>query len=156
MTAPAPAELPAAPIDAATGPKKVGSKAEAAFQRGLAALTQWVEREGQRAVPRGHSETITVDGETEPVIVKLGVWNSNVKSRRDKLSANQLAALAALGVDWAGAVQVAQDAAAQPAVQAAPQHRNHHDEGDNTLYEGGNCTCDLIEQYGPPSERDDY
>ncbi|MFB8406558.1 Helicase associated domain protein [Streptomyces sp. NPDC055912] len=152
VTAAAPAELPAVSADAASGPKKAGSKAEAAFQRGLAALAQWVEREGQRAVPRGHSETITVDGEAEPVIVKLGVWNSNVKSRRDKLSAAQLAALAALGVDWAGAVRVAQAAPAQP----APAQRGHHDECDKTLYAGGTCTCDLIEQYGPPSERDDY
>ncbi|MFD3665786.1 Helicase associated domain protein [Streptomyces sp. NPDC058659] len=157
VTAAAPAERPAVPADAASGLKKAGSKAEAAFQRGLAALAQWVEREGQRAVPRGHSETITVDGEAEPVIVKLGVWNSNVKSRRDKLSAAQLAALAALGVDWAGAARVAQDAPAQPAaVQAAPPQRDHHDECDKTLYAGGTCTCDLIEQYGPPSERDDY
>ncbi|WP_405702944.1 hypothetical protein OG209_39860 [Streptomyces sp. NBC_01383] len=36
-----------------------------------------------------------------------------------------------------------------------PQREQHHDECDKTLYEGGNCTCDLIEQYGP-SERDDY
>ncbi|MCX4729375.1 DEAD/DEAH box helicase [Streptomyces sp. NBC_01306] len=158
LTAAAPAELPAAPADAAKGPRKAGSKAEAAFQRGLAALAQWVEREGaDRPVPRGHSETIVVDGEAEPVTVKLGVWNSNVKSRRDKLSADQLAALAALGVDWAGAVRVAQDAPAQPAaVQAAPPQRDHHDECDKTLYAGGTCTCDLIEQYGPPSERDDY
>ncbi|WP_331720129.1 Helicase associated domain protein (plasmid) [Streptomyces sp. NBC_01136] len=150
---------PVAPSPA-PAPKRVTkgpSKAEQAFQRGLAALAQWVEREGQRAVPRGHSETITVDGEAEPVIVKLGVWNSNVKSRRDKLSADQLAALAALGVDWAGAARVAQDAPAQPAaVQAAPPQRDHHDECDKTLYTGGTCTCDLIEQYGPPSERDDY
>ncbi len=39
-----------APQRAAKGP----SKAQAAFQRGLAALTQWIEREGQRPVPRGH------------------------------------------------------------------------------------------------------
>ncbi|MEU9322008.1 Helicase associated domain protein [Streptomyces sp. NPDC048295] len=157
VTAAAPAELPAAPADAAKGPKKAGSKAEAAFQRGLAALAQWVQREGaDRPVPRGHSETIAVDGEAGPVIVKLGVWNSNVKSRRDKLSADQLTALAALGVGWAGAARVALDAPAQPAaVRAAPQ-RSHHDECDKTLYAGGTCTCDLIEQYGPPSERDDY
>jgi hypothetical protein len=78
--------------------------ARQAFQRGVQALAQWVEREAaDRAVPRGHSEQITVDGKTEPVTVKLGVWVSNTKSRRDKLSAEQLAALAELGVDWAGA-----------------------------------------------------
>ncbi|MCC4320429.1 DEAD/DEAH box helicase [Streptomyces malaysiensis] len=74
---------------------------EQAFQRGLAALTQWVEREGaDRPVPRGASEQITVDGETEPLIVKLGVWVSNTKSRRNKLTTEQLDALRELGVEW--------------------------------------------------------
>ncbi|WP_405904542.1 hypothetical protein OG696_40635 [Streptomyces sp. NBC_00656] len=46
---------------------------------------------------------------------------------------------------------------AQPAaIQAAPPKRDHHDECDKALHEGGTCTCDLIEEYGPPSERDDY
>ncbi|WP_329212225.1 helicase associated domain-containing protein, partial [Streptomyces sp. NBC_01708] len=80
---------------------KASSKAQQAFQRGLAALAQWVEREGpDRPVPRGHSEEIPVDGETEPVAVKLGVWVSNTKSRRNKLTQNQLDALRKLGIDW--------------------------------------------------------
>uniref|UniRef100_UPI002FDB9E96 helicase associated domain-containing protein n=1 Tax=Streptomyces sp. IBSBF 2394 TaxID=2903532 RepID=UPI002FDB9E96 len=54
-----------------------------------------------RPVPRGHSEEIAVDGEAEPVAVKLGVWVSNTKSRRDKLTAEQLDALRELGVQWA-------------------------------------------------------
>ncbi len=94
-------KAPAAPspAPAATRSTKGAGKAQQAFQRGLAALAQWVEREGaHRPVPRGHGEEIVVDGETEPVIVKLGVWVSNTKSRRDKLTAGQLAALAALGV----------------------------------------------------------
>lgn len=65
-------------------------------------------------MPRGASEEITFGGETEPVIVKLGVWISNTKSRRDKLTADQLAALAALGMDWAGPA---------PSPQAAPASR---------------------------------
>ncbi|MFG2228201.1 Helicase associated domain protein [Streptomyces sp. NPDC048644] len=102
VTAASPADLPPALADTAKGARKAGSKAEAAFQRGLAALTQWVKREGtHRPVPRGHAEPITVDDETEPVVVKLGVWISNTKSRRDKLTADQLAALTKLGVDWA-------------------------------------------------------
>jgi hypothetical protein len=69
---------------------------------GLAALAQWVEREdSDRPVPRGHAEEIAVDGETEPVVVKLGVWISNTKSRRDKLTVEQRNALRELGVDWA-------------------------------------------------------
>nr|WP_234331782.1 helicase associated domain-containing protein [Streptomyces sp. NRRL S-455] len=96
-----PLEAPS-PAPAAKGATKGPSKAQQAFQRGLAALTQWVEREGShRPVPRGHAEEITVDGETEPVVVKLGVWVSNTKSRRDKLTQDQLDALRELGIDWA-------------------------------------------------------
>ncbi|MFD9807591.1 Helicase associated domain protein [[Kitasatospora] papulosa] len=97
----APSPAPAA-TPAAKGQGKAGSKAQQAFQRGLTALAQWVEREGAgRSVPRGHGEPIAVDGEAEPVIVKLGVWVSNTKSRRDKLTAEQLDALRNLGVAWA-------------------------------------------------------
>jgi hypothetical protein len=61
-----------------------------------------VEREGaHRPVPRGHAEEITVDGETEPVVIKLGVWTSNTRARRDKLTAEQRAALRELGMEWA-------------------------------------------------------
>ncbi|MCF3184600.1 Helicase associated domain protein, partial [Streptomyces polychromogenes] len=96
-----PAQAPP-PAPAASSTAKGQSKAQQAFQRGLAALTQWMEREGaDRPVPRGHGEEVTVEGEAEPVIVKLGVWVSNTKSRRDKLTADQHAALRELGVDWA-------------------------------------------------------
>ncbi|MEV4436206.1 Helicase associated domain protein [Streptomyces sp. NPDC049585] len=95
-----PLEKPS-PTPAAGRAAKGPSKAQQAFQRGLTALTQWVEREGHRPVPRGHSEQITIDGEAEPVVVKLGVWASNTKQRRDKLTGEQLAALAALGLEWA-------------------------------------------------------
>ncbi|MCX2928504.1 DEAD/DEAH box helicase [Streptomyces sp. NEAU-W12] len=88
------------PAPAATRATKGPSKAQQAFQRGLTALAQWIEREGQRPVPRGHSEEIAVDGEAEPVAVKLGVWVSNTKSRRDKLTQDQINALRKLGIDW--------------------------------------------------------
>jgi superfamily II DNA or RNA helicase len=101
VTAAAPAELRPALAAALKGPKKAGSRAEAAFRRGLAALAQWVEKEGQRSVPRGAVVEVAVDGEAEPVPVKLGVWLSNTKSRRDKLTAEQLEALRKLGVQWA-------------------------------------------------------
>ncbi|WP_440862276.1 helicase associated domain-containing protein [Streptomyces mutabilis] len=80
---------------------KRATKAQQAFQRGLTALTQWVEREGQRPVPRGHSEEIAVQGEAEPVVVKLGVWVSNTRARRDKLTQEQLETLRKLGMGWA-------------------------------------------------------
>ncbi|MFC8536811.1 Helicase associated domain protein [Streptomyces sp. NPDC057249] len=96
-----PLEGPSA-APAAKGAAKGQGKAQQAFQRGLAALAQWVEREGaERPVPRGHSEEITVDSETEPVAVKLGVWVSNTKARRDKLGQEQLDALRDLGMEWA-------------------------------------------------------
>jgi hypothetical protein len=55
---------------------------------------------GPPAGAEGHSEEIAVDGEAEPVVVKLGVWVSNTKSRRDKLAQDQLA-LRELGMEWA-------------------------------------------------------
>ncbi|MFK0216550.1 Helicase associated domain protein [Streptomyces sp. NPDC090298] len=96
-----PAQVP--PPAPAAGRKAKGlSKAQQAFQRGMTALTQWVEREGtDRPVPRAHGEEVTVEGQAEPVIVKLGVWISNTKTRRDKLNQEQRDALRKLGVDWA-------------------------------------------------------
>lgn len=106
---------PAAPRTTKAKAKGPG-RAQAAFQRGLAALTQWVEREGaDRPVPRGAVVEVAVDGETEPVPVKLGVWISNTKSRKDRLDTDQLTALATLGMDWAGPV-----ADTEPAPAPAP------------------------------------
>lgn len=159
VVAAGPAELRPSLAAALKGPKKAGSKAEAAFQRGLTALAQWVEKEGQRAVPRGAVVEIEVNGETEPVPVKLGVWLSNTKSRRDKLTTEQRAALAALGMEWAGmvsAVEAAPQPAQTPAAPAQRRVREHHEECDEALYEGGNCTCWSIERFGPPSERESY
>ncbi|MFJ8696868.1 DEAD/DEAH box helicase [Streptomyces roseolilacinus] len=102
-----PTEAPSA-APAATRAAKPG-KAQQSFQRGLAALTQWIEREGpDRPVPRGHAEEIVIDGET--VTVRLGVWISNTKSRRNRLDVGQLAALAELGMEWARPVTVHQAA----------------------------------------------
>jgi superfamily II DNA or RNA helicase len=89
-----PAERPAPAPD-----EKRSGKTSAAFQRGLAALAQWVEREGTHRVPRQHTEHVTLDGQQHAV--RLGVWISNTKSRRDRLEAHQLAALAELGIEWA-------------------------------------------------------
>lgn len=96
-----PVEAPS-PAPTATPTAKGPGKAQQAFQRGLAALTQWVEREGAgRPVPRSHTEEIAVDGETEPVVVKLGVWVSNTRARRDKLTPEQRVTLKELAVEWA-------------------------------------------------------
>ncbi|MFJ5142650.1 hypothetical protein [Streptomyces sp. NPDC088707] len=58
------------------------------------------------------------------------------------------------------AVEAAPESPApQPAPAAAPTRRRvreHHEECDGELYEGGNCTCDLIERLGPPSDREGY
>ncbi|MFD8477509.1 MULTISPECIES: hypothetical protein [Streptomyces griseus group] len=111
-------------------------------------------------MPQGAVVEITVDGETASVPVKLGVWISNTKSRKDRLDTDQLAAPAKLGMDWAGPPRAIEAAPARPALQPAPPtgppQRNHHDECDEASYEGGTFTCDLIEEYGPSSERDDY
>ncbi|MEU2135408.1 hypothetical protein ABZ587_45635, partial [Streptomyces sp. NPDC018352] len=54
---------------------------------------------GSSTVPCVAVVEIAVDGKADPVPVKLGVSLSNTKSRRDKLTAEQLAALAALGME---------------------------------------------------------
>ncbi|MFF4323346.1 helicase associated domain-containing protein, partial [Streptomyces sp. NPDC001568] len=67
-----------------------------AFQTGIQALAQYREREGEGLPGRGHVKELP-DG-TEH---RTGVWIVNQKQRRDRLQADQLAALAALGIDWA-------------------------------------------------------
>ncbi|MBV6702625.1 helicase associated domain-containing protein [Kitasatospora aureofaciens] len=61
------------------------------FQLHLAALAEFVEREGHARVPRAHK---TAEG------LSLGAWLNNTKARRAKLSPEQLGQLAALGVAW--------------------------------------------------------
>lgn len=46
-------------------------------------------------------EEVPGDGEAEPMVVKLGVWTSNTKTRRDKLTTDQREALRELGMQWA-------------------------------------------------------
>ncbi|WP_306432501.1 helicase associated domain-containing protein [Streptomyces sp. A1136] len=67
-----------------------------AFERGVDALAQYAARDGRVVVPRTHTEELP-DGTP----VRLGVWLSNTRTRRDELTAEQCERLAALGVDWA-------------------------------------------------------
>ncbi|MFD3484892.1 Helicase associated domain protein [Streptomyces sp. NPDC058665] len=89
------------PAPTAARTTKGSGKAQQAFQRGVQALAQYIAREGHYRVPRPHTEEITVEGEAALAVIKLGVWVSNTKSRRDKLTSEQLGALRELGVDWA-------------------------------------------------------
>lgn len=60
------------------------------------ALEQYKAREGSVTVPRGHIERLA-DG-TE---IKLGVWLTNTKSRRAKLTTDKLQQVANHGLEWA-------------------------------------------------------
>lgn len=85
---------------APTGTAHASGKAQQAFQRGLTALAQWIEREGTgRPVARGHLERIMFEGQEHEL--KLGVWYANQKQRRDKLAPEQRTALQELGIEWA-------------------------------------------------------
>ncbi|MFJ3402530.1 Helicase associated domain protein [Streptomyces microflavus] len=97
------AELPEpAPAATRTAKRPGPSKAQQAFERGLAALALWVEREGaDRPVPRGAVVEVKREGDAEPVPVRLGVWLSNTRARRDRLNTDQLQALRELGAKWA-------------------------------------------------------
>ncbi|MEU9473726.1 Helicase associated domain protein [Streptomyces avermitilis] len=90
--------VPVAPEPEA--PAKPSTTPVGAFERGVAALAQYKAREGSVTVPRAHVEAVEVDGQEHPV--KLGVWIMNQKGRRSKLTTDKLAALAALGLEWAG------------------------------------------------------
>ncbi|MFJ6850341.1 Helicase associated domain protein [Streptomyces sp. NPDC091271] len=83
-------------------PAKAPRKAVSAFEKGVAALEQYKAREGSVKVPRAHVERLEDGSE-----VKLGVFLSNSKSRRDKLTADKLQVLASLGLEWAATEAVA-------------------------------------------------
>lgn len=84
-----PAPEPEAPAKPTTTPVS-------AFARGVAAVMQYKTREGHLTVPRGHVERL--DDGTE---VRLGVFLSNTKSRRAKLTTDKLQQLADIGLAWA-------------------------------------------------------
>lgn len=92
-----PPEKPVA-VGAKARPRRAGGARAGAFDRGVAALAQYVEREGAVVVGRSWSEELP-DG----TAVRLGVWLSNVRSRRAALTGEQLRRLAALGLEWAEA-----------------------------------------------------
>ncbi|MFJ3589153.1 Helicase associated domain protein [Streptomyces sp. NPDC090231] len=79
-------------------PAKPSTPPVSAFEKGVAALAQYKAREGSVKVPRAHVEQLEDGSE-----VKLGVFLSNSKSRRTKLTTDKLTALAALGLHWAAA-----------------------------------------------------
>ncbi|MFB7983940.1 DEAD/DEAH box helicase [Streptomyces vinaceus] len=92
---------PARTVRARTAAAKPGTTATSgrgaeAFHKGVQALTQYIEREGGGLPGRAHVELLP-DGAEH----RTGVWIVNQKQRRDRLDAEQLRALAALGVDWA-------------------------------------------------------
>ncbi|MET8413580.1 helicase associated domain-containing protein [Streptomyces sp. NPDC005195] len=80
-------------------PATAPTAAVSASQKGVAAFAQYKTRTGSVTVPRSHVETVVVHGQEHAV--KLGVFLSNSKSRRARLTADQLAQLAALGLNWA-------------------------------------------------------
>ncbi|MGW4704666.1 Helicase associated domain protein [Streptomyces sp. NPDC004285] len=79
-------------------PAKPSATPVGAFERGVAALAQYKTRTGTVTVPRGHVERLEDGSE-----VRLGVFLSNTKTRRGKLTTDKLQALATLGLEWAEA-----------------------------------------------------
>ncbi|MGW3563605.1 Helicase associated domain protein [Streptomyces sp. NPDC000941] len=77
-------------------PTKARKGSSGAFERGVEALRQYKARTGSVTVPRAHVETLP-DGSQ----VKLGVFLSNTKSRRSKLTDDKRRVLVDLGLDWA-------------------------------------------------------
>jgi len=85
---PAEAEAPVAPVRGTTQADR--------FAAGVEAAAAYRAREGGiHTVPRSHQETLS-DG----TVIKLGVWLTNTRGRKAKLSAEHVAALDALGMRW--------------------------------------------------------
>ncbi|MFJ9417343.1 helicase associated domain-containing protein [Streptomyces sp. NPDC101227] len=96
------AELGVEPLPTTTAelaPAKATKAGPAAFERGVAALAQYLAREGHVRVARAHVETVVVDNQEHEV--KLGLFLSNTKTRRNKLTADKFQQLAELGLEWA-------------------------------------------------------
>jgi len=91
--------FPPAPATEQQPVRKAAGGRSTAFSRGVAALAQYHARTGSLVVPRSHEEEV-MGGPEDGARVKLGVWLSNTKSRRDKLTPEQLAQLAELGLTW--------------------------------------------------------
>ncbi|WP_424217712.1 Helicase associated domain protein (plasmid) [Streptomyces sp. BI20] len=89
----APEETPGEDATAAARPRR--APRVGAFERGLAALDAYLARTGE--LPQRKAVEVMPDGAE----VKVGVWTMNLKSRRERLDAVQLAALAERGVPWA-------------------------------------------------------
>ncbi|MFD5423162.1 Helicase associated domain protein [Streptomyces sp. NPDC127069] len=92
---------PARVVHARTAPAKTSAtttsrRGAEAFQKGIQALAQYLQREGGGTPGRGHVERLP-DGSEH----RTGVWLANQRQRRDRLTGEQLEALAALGVEWA-------------------------------------------------------
>ncbi|MFF3019765.1 Helicase associated domain protein [Streptomyces sp. NPDC057939] len=92
VPAPVETDVPAQPFTAPVS----------AFERGVAALAQYKARTGLVTASRAHVEALPDGSE-----VKLGVFLSNTKSRRDRLTVDKLAVLAGLGLEWAAVEGVA-------------------------------------------------
>ncbi|MFJ5812275.1 helicase associated domain-containing protein [Streptomyces sp. NPDC093093] len=85
-------------LGATAAPKPVEPRSGGnAFDRGVEALAQYAACEGRVVVPWAHTEELP-----NGTAVRLGVWLSNTRSRRDGLSADRRERLADLGIDWRG------------------------------------------------------
>lgn len=71
------------------------SARERAFRRALAAARDFRTREGHLNVPQRHIEVLNGD------LVRFGQWINNARRRRDRLTADRIAELDALGMQWA-------------------------------------------------------
>lgn len=89
-----PAETPAPAVLA-------GGARAAAFELGLQAARQYLQREGTlEGVSRKHQEVVVDPATGTEHTIRLGVWISNVKSRRGSLTPERAAALNDLGIRW--------------------------------------------------------
>lgn len=83
-----------------SGGPRAGRSRDEAFAVGLAAAGVFFAREGHLEVPRGHVEVVEVPAGGGLEDVRLGVWVTNTRARRGRLSSVRVAALDAVGMRW--------------------------------------------------------
>jgi len=115
---------------------------------------QAVTDTGEPILEVDHVQDLAMDGADHPVNMVALCPNCHALKTRGAGRESLREALARVARErHATAWRTADTIRCVPA-KHLPQ-RSHHVECERELHEGATCTCDIIEQYGPPSERQD-
>ncbi|MFF7243515.1 helicase associated domain-containing protein [Embleya sp. NPDC008237] len=96
-------DRPAGAAGVGEGDGAIGVRArrgKGAWRTAFAAAVRYRGREGHLEVPRAHVETVAAVGSGEVVLVRLGKWVNNQRTRRGSLGEERERLLTELGMRW--------------------------------------------------------